>query len=650
MKDNEEKKNYFHFEKLTELFLDEDRYFKIPPLVLFALGIYIAYWTVISIINFDQANANVYDLGLAYISIWSVTHLSFASHALLIKAIKQGGAFLIFPLQYGGFYALLIFQSFFLGLGSIFIYFIGRELLKDYKISAFISVLYLLYFPLYGLNWFSFHFQSLFPTFFLMGYYLFLKSKWKLASISFLVAGMMRFPYEIFPLLFWLIVFFSKKSQLNKQPGRTIVILNIIMFSTLLIIGFFVLGIIGLQTHATSNFNPSIGIYNKLLTLFLIFSPLLFLPILSRRWAFFIVPFVLLMFFTNNPIYQFPYVFQLQYSASYIVFVFLGFIEVISLQPIQNISDRHDSRISDTRLRYILVNLKKRIYDKRSSIVRISFVILIVASLAYQFMVPLEQINSYSRSNLLSNSNVSINAQLTEISSLVPINNTNVLLQNNLPQFLETHPQPNLIVPGFVGPTITISDIRNNTFPFLTTGHPSTVRIDYVLADIADPTMYQSSLNPGYPSMNKIIIIFLNSGYYGILAQSTAFVLLERNYHGPVKLLNPLSYEFSNSDFSSEPLLSDGFVLAPGNYTMTINANQPLNWITSLDLLGNCYLTSQFLSIVNVTFPSGVGSSYTLHFTVPEITPNVHAYLVESTNTTAQIQFMITIKQNASFS
>ena len=83
---------------------------------------------------------------------------------------------------------------------------------------------------------------------------------------------------------------------------------------------------------------------------------------------------------------------------------------------------------------------------------------------------------------------------------------------------------------------------------------------------------------------------------------------------------------------------------------MTINADQPLNWITSLDLLGNCYLTSQFLSIVNVTFPSGVGPSYTLHFTVPEIVPNVHAYLVESTNTTAQIQFKITIKQNTSFS
>ena len=648
MNNNEKETNFFRFGKISDIFLNENRYLKIPLIVLLALAIYVAYWAIISIINFDEANANVYDLGLAYISIWSVTHLGLSSHALLIKAMKQGGAFLIFPLQYGGYYALLIFQSFFLGLGSIFLYFIGRELLKDCKISTFVSVLYLLYFPLYGLNWFSFHFQSLFPTFFFMGYYLFLKSKWKLASLLIFVAGFMRFPYEIFSLLFWLTVFLSKKSHINKQPGRMLVLLNIIVFSAILIIGFFVFGITGVQAHTTSNFNPSIGINNKLLTLFFIFSPLLFVPLLSSRWTLFIIPFVVLMFFTNNPIYQFPYLFQLQYSSSYIAFVFLGFIEVISMESMQSISEMHTSLSFNSRLRYFLVKLKNKIYRKRSTIVRISFVILIVVSIGYQFMVPLEQINSNYRSNLLSTTNVSINTQLNEMSSLVPANDTNVLLQNNLPQFLETHPQTHVIVPGFVGPSITISDIINNSFPFLNPSHPSTVRIDYVLADIADPTTYQSSSNPGYPSMSEIIITFLNSGYYRIMAQSSVFVLLERNYNGPVKLLNPLSYQFSYNDFSGTPLLTKGFALAPGNYSMTINADESLNCITSLDLLGNCYITPQFFHFINISFPSEVGSSYTLNFSVPEIMPNVHAYLVENNSTS--IKFNVTIKQETSFS
>ncbi len=648
MKGNEKETNFFHLGKISDIFFNENRYLKLPLTVLIALAIYIAYWAVISIINFDGANANVYDLGLAYVSMWSVAHLSWSSHALFIKAIEQGGAFLVFPLQYGGYYALLVFQSFFLSLGSILLYFIARELLKDIKISAFISVLYLLYFPLYGLNWFSFHFQSLFPTFFLMGYYLFLKSKWRSASLSLLVAGVMRFPYEIFALLFWLIVFLSRKSQRNKQPGSALVVLNIILFSTLLMIGLFVLGVNGVQAHTTSNFNPSISIGNKILTLFFIFSPLLFVPILSQRWTPFIVPFVVLMFFTNNPIYQFPYIFQLQYSASYIAFVFLGFIEVISIQPIQNTPERHDSISYHARLHRIFVNLKNKMYSKRSTIVRISFVILIVVSVVYQFTVPIGQINGYYRSNLLSNSNVSIDTQLAEISSLVPANNTNVLLQNNLPQFLEDHPQPNIYVPGFVGPSITIQDIRNNSFPFLTSGNHSTVRIDYVLADIADPTVYQSSLNPGYPSMCEIMITFLNSGYYGILAQSTAFVLLARNYHGPVKLLNPLLYEFSYNGFSSETIFTKGFGLVPGNYTMTINSDQSLNCITSLDLRGNCFITPPLSTIINISFAADVGFSNTLNFSVKNIVPNVHAYLVENDN--ARVFLEITLKQDTSFS
>ena len=84
MNNNEKETSFFRFGKISDIFLNENRYLKIPLAALLALALYVAYWAIISIINFDEANANVYDLGLAYISIWSVTHLSFASHALLI--------------------------------------------------------------------------------------------------------------------------------------------------------------------------------------------------------------------------------------------------------------------------------------------------------------------------------------------------------------------------------------------------------------------------------------------------------------------------------------------------------------------------------------------------------------------------------------
>ena len=48
-------------------------------------------------------------------------------------------------------------------------YNVSRKIIENSKYSVIISILWLMYFPLTGVQWFDFHFMALFPTLFLIG-------------------------------------------------------------------------------------------------------------------------------------------------------------------------------------------------------------------------------------------------------------------------------------------------------------------------------------------------------------------------------------------------------------------------------------------------------------------------------------------------
>ncbi|MEM3827854.1 MAG: DUF2079 domain-containing protein [Conexivisphaerales archaeon] len=74
---------------------------------------------------------------------------------------------------------LLIFQSYILAAASIPLYLIAKEILKNKNFALLIAIVYLLYPPLHGANWFDFHQQSFIPILIFSMFYFYLKKNWK---------------------------------------------------------------------------------------------------------------------------------------------------------------------------------------------------------------------------------------------------------------------------------------------------------------------------------------------------------------------------------------------------------------------------------------------------------------------------------------
>ena len=96
---------------------------------------------------------------------------------------------------------IVVFQELFITIAVFPLYGIAMHILKKKHLALMISVAYLIYPYIAGLYWFNFLYASLFPTLFLIGYYLYLKSKFKSAFVIFLVSGLTVFPYMLFIIL-----------------------------------------------------------------------------------------------------------------------------------------------------------------------------------------------------------------------------------------------------------------------------------------------------------------------------------------------------------------------------------------------------------------------------------------------------------------
>ena len=490
------------------------------------------YWSIISLIKYYYFQATIFDLGVSMESLWSVTHMHWTIYQLFFHFDYQGVVFLLFPLQYAGYPTMLIFQSVLIGSGSIAVFLILEVHGINKRDSVFISVAYLLYFPLSGMTWFDFHFQSLFVPIFLFGYLLYVKKRYFSASLLFLISGIVRFPYVFFPLLFWIIVLFWEKKILTDKKLTIIAIVNIILLLSILLSSYYLLKNGYIQTHITGEQSPLGNIDIKILTIVIIFLPVLFLPILSRKWLLFLVPFIGLMFIANNPIFEFPYLFELQYSASYVPFIFLGVIDGLCIKNRRERLKKFIGNISKVLNKTF--NFKNKGKMKIPRAATLLLIAAICSTLVFQSLGP---ISLLSQDGITFGSVVHYNnkewREFKFVSYLIPKNCQYVLIQNNLPQFLPGPAGINIRTPGFIGPNITMSEIINNSFPWEYGSFSLTTRINFVLGDSGTDQWYTQSMVPGFPSMLNLTNDLIASGYYGVLAKMGTFYVVERGYSGP---------------------------------------------------------------------------------------------------------------------
>jgi uncharacterized membrane protein len=168
---------------------------------IFIYGIVFSYFTVL---KHNVFHSSGYDLGEFDQALYTTLHSGKFFYYTADLYVNLSGCyfaqhtspilFLILP-----FYAissspitLLVLKSFVLSFGALPLYLLAKELLESKKAGFMIGVIYLLYVPLQGANWFDFQPQVFLPMLFFSMFYFVVKSKWKLYFVATVLAAMVE--------------------------------------------------------------------------------------------------------------------------------------------------------------------------------------------------------------------------------------------------------------------------------------------------------------------------------------------------------------------------------------------------------------------------------------------------------------------------
>ena len=153
-----------------------------------------SYFTVLKYYTFDTYAG---DLGIFEQSLWSTLRyglLLYNTPELGIHFKTHFDPILLLFLPAYSIYpsplTLLVLQSLLLPLGAIPIFYLARDELGSTKAGLLFAVLYLLYPPLQGVNWYDFHPECLVPLFLGSAFYLFKKERY-LPYFLLIILGMM---------------------------------------------------------------------------------------------------------------------------------------------------------------------------------------------------------------------------------------------------------------------------------------------------------------------------------------------------------------------------------------------------------------------------------------------------------------------------
>lgn len=561
--------------------------------------VYCIVWSDITISRYYAMKANVWDLGYVANVINSTVYASWPIQNIITEIANQGILFILTPLAFlHSIPAILVFQSVILGVPVYILFEITLQSTRNPFVSLLISIGYFLYFPLAGVNWSDFQMMDLFVFLLPLGYLLLIKGYLKLGIFVLLLSGFVRFPYMIFVVLSSFSILIEALVSKSKTPDigfvkeRKFVFYLLVLSTGILTLQFLWLSHVNpllISTHSSTNHSILLNLHSKILAILLLFGPFLFLPLFSKKWVLptLVLPAAIVLF--NNPIYEFPGLFSDWYSVSVIPFLFLGLIDVVGA-----LSSRGKLNSNKIDLSRSLKNKIGILTKKGKGIV--IMVVVIIASLAV-FAQPYGPFNDKSFNNFNLNLDTQVNMTLfnsaNQIISLIPMNESYVLVQNDLPQLFPRTAISNIMVsPYNIGPNITSDQIVQNRFPYSTASVRTTVQINYVLMDFNDiHSLTEPSDQQGFPTMLQIAQTLYNSSFYGILAENNGILLLERGYHGLPEIYHPFRVHMNIENFitnnativggalvlngSSEGSIQRGPFLSlfPGSYNIAINGN-----------------------------------------------------------------------------
>ena len=558
---------------------------------------YTTYWSYLTIVKFVNLNATILDLGSNMQIAWDViskpsSYFSVvpASHGSLLPWV------LIFLPR--SFFFALAFQSAWLGLGAIPLFWAARRKLGDPRVALLLALLYLVYFPLAGPNWFDFHVETLFPTFFIFGYYSYSKGSHYLAALFFCLAASIRFPFTVFPLLFsaieLVILGFSRKSGSSKKVMLPYLI--ILVYSGLVSTYFIALvahgslsSLFGQYAYinlpaaksgasgGSGGYAAFAGNYNPVVaseTFLLFFLPLAFLPLLSPRWWPFYSPYLVLLFNSGYYGFYYPYVFELQYTVILAPFVFLAALDAIpkikglllgeGRSPLRELSRNSAPALPPSR-----------VAGRRAAYAGLIVLMVILSAISAIYFEPYGPLNGTTAQpfNATLEPDLRQYSELEQLIALIPKGSV-VLTQNNLPQVYPVQAHG-------------IREVIDSAFWKYTQPIPNLSAINAILADPWNPWFGAGGGTlPDY-SVSSALQLLLDNGTFGILGEAEGIILAVRGYCGSPVYYAPvnLTVAIDGSGSYSLPLLPPGEYLAsyygslPSSYAgsnITLAASSPL--------------------------------------------------------------------------
>ncbi len=540
---------------LTNLKLNKIKIILIIGFISYAIS-----WSYISLMRYYSLNADVGDLGIFLEGLYDTAHLPLSG---ILNQLANNGAFvLLLPFYFLKIrtQALLVFQSIWLALAVFPLYGIAKHYLKDDISSLLISLSWLIYFPLAGINWFDVHRQAFFPTLFILSYYFYLKKRYVLSGILIVLSGIVRFPYEIYPIMFSLIILiqeiykYIRKRGIDKKEiiyATSILSLYIIflgVFITIISLSqkvnpieYFIQNIVSVARLQHTNiyqsytvvpiFMHGFWVLNNfeldILTLVLFLAPLFFLTLLSWKWSIFLIPYIILLIFSPYTWYKYPIVFFMQYPSIIVAFIYLGAIEGLAfinnkINKKREIGGKAISKVKNKKG-------KNKTKQKKINKTQINRKLLILSSLlfisVFSFAMLFEPYGIFNKDTSLNfnlyyrtNANFTMYNYFLKMISLIPNNTNQLAIQNNMPEFL---PRPN-------GGNL-VAQCETPVY-----------YINYIVGDPWNPGWIANSSNLCQNTIYNLSSFMYSEKKFGLLAEVDGFYILQRGYNGSLKYYVPL--------------------------------------------------------------------------------------------------------------
>ena len=598
--------------------------------LIIAILIYILYWSYITIYRIITFQAGVYDLGL----MQQEFYLTLNSHSLsgwLIAFLNKDTALIFAPIYFlHSLSAIVILQTIFLGMPALLIYAISLHVLKNRNYSLTFSLIYLVYPLLYGVNWFDAHNQAFLIFFFLLGFYLFIREKYKLSVLFLLLSGLTHYLLLGLPILFSLpFIYESIVSGSHNKKRNNYALIVLVLSFTLLVVTYFIDQSIDIELNSTvhaGNLNFFAYFPDKILTLFLALAPLGFLSIYPNRYILLLLPFFSIMFISSQTTYFIPGILTDQYASSLIPGIFIS--------AIYGLSTLKKKREKTQNMARKVVKFKNMISKNilKGAVLSTIIIVLILAPFS-----PIVNHSNLYKTELPISKYSKLYEEFSAEVKLIPGATPYVVIGDNEPTILplpQLNNAPLLVTPYTLTYNLSYKQLNGLTYRNAT--------INYVIGNPYGGMFTQSLTSPYNLSMYDLLSKLYDSGSFGIVAEASGIILLERNYTGPLQYYVPINCTFGSA-YMQAPIILGNLPISSSNYLLT--TNNPILVNNSIQLNGPMFLPP---GEYNFSFSlSSITSNnlYQTNFSIqsPGFIQNFSANIVSKVNKSIEVNLRVRV-------